>query len=64
MQEGEGRPIGRKRGSQQPMRVVARFVYNPAKCERGLKAMADILAGAIRQAQREQAGGVDANGPG
>lgn len=32
----------------QTMRVIPRFVYNPEKADRGLKAMADILAGAIR----------------
>lgn len=36
------------------MRVIPRFVYNPEKAGRGLKAMADILAGAIRKSDRSQ----------
>lgn len=52
MKQEEGRGIGRKR-EPQVMRVIPRFVYNPEKCERGLKAMADILAGALRRANRD-----------
>lgn len=40
--------MGRKKQAQPAMRVVPRFVYNPEKAERGLKAMADILAEALR----------------
>jgi len=39
--------------SQQVMRVVARPVYNPEKADRGLKAMADILAWSIRSGGRQ-----------
>lgn len=39
------------------MQVIARFVYNPEKVERGLKAMADILADAIRRDQSRPATG-------
>ena len=44
------------------MRVIARFVYNPEKAERGLRAMADILAGAIRVAQARERRGTDLKG--
>jgi hypothetical protein len=42
-----------KRKPEPSMNVIPRFVYNPDKAERGLKAIADILAGALRRAEKE-----------
>lgn len=41
--------MAERKPEAQVMRVHPRFVYNPEKADRGLKAMADILAGAIRR---------------
>lgn len=38
----------------QGMRVVSRFVYNPGTTDRGLRAMADILAVSLRRGEEEE----------
>lgn len=42
------------RGQRPTMRVIPRLVYNPEKADRGLKAMADILALALQLASRQR----------
>jgi len=46
----------RKREPEAKMKVIPRFLYNPEKAERGLKAMADILAGALRRSEVDKVG--------
>lgn len=55
----------RKNGPQ-GMRMVPRFVYNPGKADRGLRAMGDILTGALRrggQRKEEENRGVAPGSP-
>jgi hypothetical protein len=42
----EGSSMNRREGGT-TMKVIPSFVYHPEKADRGLKAMADILAGAL-----------------
>lgn len=51
-----------RRSNNTEIRVIPRFVYNPEKTDRGLKAMADILAGALQRDLRTKCNGDSAEG--
>lgn len=54
--EVEATAVDDRNRRPQGMRTIPRFVYNPDKADRGLRAMADILAGALRTPNRRDQG--------